>query len=124
MAKSRGIATFILTLGFTTLIITACETQQERERAGEATPSPTARVATSPTTGLTPGASPATSPVAALTPFDKEFVTNAARGSLMEVQLGNVAAQRPRTRMRSGSDSEWPPITANWDRRCGSWRRI
>jgi len=94
MAKSRGITTFILTIGFTTLIITACETQQERERAGEATPSPTARVATSPTAGLTPGASPATSPVAALTPFDKEFVNNAARGSLMEVQLGNVAAQR------------------------------
>lgn len=94
MAKSRGIATFILTLGFTTLIITACETQHERERVGEATPSPTARVATSPTTGLTPGASPATSPVAALTPFDREFVTNAARGSVMEVQLGNLTAQK------------------------------
>jgi putative membrane protein len=39
-------------------------------------------------------ASPYASPVAALTSSEKEFMANAARGGMMEVQLGNLAAQK------------------------------
>ena len=94
MANSRGITTFILTLGFTALIFTACETQQERERErAEATPSPTVGVTPSPTGTASPYASPTVSPVA-LTTSEKEFMANAARGGILEVQLGNLAAQK------------------------------
>ena len=86
MANSRGITTFILTLGFTALIFTACETQPERERVGEATPSPTV--------GMTPSPTGAARPVAALTAHEREFMTNAARGGMLEVQLGNLASQK------------------------------
>ena len=90
MANSRGITTFILTLGFTALIITACETQPERERV---TPSPTVGITPSPTGAATTTASPTGSPVA-LTTSEKEFMANAARGNMLEVQLGNLAAQK------------------------------
>lgn len=85
MANSRGITTLILTLGLTTLIFTACETRPERERV-EATPSPTV--------GVTPSPGATASPAAALTPSEREFMMDAARGSMMEVQLGNLAAQK------------------------------
>src|SRR5215475_1234696 len=90
MANSRGITTFILTLGFTALIFTACETQPERERVGEATPSPTVGMTPSPTGA----ASPTGSPIAALTAPEREFMANAARGGIQEVQLGNLASQK------------------------------
>src|SRR5499427_10313527 len=86
MANSRGITTFILTLGFTALIFTACETQPERERV---TPSPTVGITPSPTVAASPTASPV-----ALTAPEKEFMANAARGGMLEVQLGNLAAQK------------------------------
>src|SRR5215475_4463390 len=89
MANSRGITTFILTLGFTALIFTACETQPERERVGVATPSPTVGVTPSPTGAASPTASPV-----ALTAPEKEFMANAARGGMLEVQLGNLATQK------------------------------
>jgi len=86
MANSRGITTFILTLGFTALIFTACETQPERERV---TPSPTVGITPSPTGAASPTASPV-----ALTAPEKEFMANAARGGMLEVQLGNLATQK------------------------------
>jgi putative membrane protein len=89
MANSRGITTFILTLGFTALIFTACEPRPERERVGEATPSPTVGMTPSPTGAASPTASPV-----ALTAPEKEFLANAARGGMLEVQLGNMAAQK------------------------------
>jgi putative membrane protein len=96
MVKSRGITTFILTLSLTTLIITACETQQER--TGEATPTPTATITTSPSPGASPAYSPGASPTmgaaGALSPYDREFLTEAARGATLEVQLANLAAQK------------------------------
>ena len=98
MAKSKGITTFILTLSITTLIITACETQQERTGVTEPTPSPTAMLTTSPSPGASPAFSPGASPTmgatGTLTPYDREFLTDAARGASMEVQLGNFAAQK------------------------------
>jgi len=93
MANSRGITTFILTLGFTALIFTACETQPERERVGEATPSPTVGITPSPTGTPSPYASPTASPVA-LTAPEKQFLENAGRGGMLEVQLGNLATQK------------------------------
>src|SRR5262249_29465328 len=90
MANSRGITTFILALGFTSLIFTACETQPERQPVGEATPSPTVRMTPSPTRA----ASPTASPVAALTTPGKEIMANAARGNMMEVQLGQMGPQK------------------------------
>jgi putative membrane protein len=89
MANSRGITTFILTLGFTALIFTACEPRPERERVSEATPSPTVGMTPSPTGAASPTASPV-----ALTAPEKEFLGNAARGGMLEVQLGNLAAQK------------------------------
>ena len=89
MANSRGITTFILTLGFTALISTACETQPERQPVGEATPSPTVGVTPSPTGAASPTASPV-----ALTAPEKEFMANAARGGMLEVQLANLATQK------------------------------
>jgi putative membrane protein len=89
MANSRGITTFILTLGFTALIFTACEPRPERERVGEATPSPTVGVTPSPTGAASPTASPV-----ALTTAERDFLANAARGGSLEVQLGNMAAQK------------------------------
>src|SRR5215471_8734040 len=96
MANSRGITTFILTLGFTALILPACETQPERERErGGAAPSPAVGVTPSPAVTPSPYGSPTPtgSPVA-LTAPEKQFMENAARGNMLEVQLGNLAAQR------------------------------
>jgi putative membrane protein len=90
MANSRGITTFILTMGFTALIFTACEPQPERQPVGEATPSPT--VGMTPSPGVT--ASPGASPVAPITSTERQFIMDAARGGMVEVQLGNLAAQK------------------------------
>jgi putative membrane protein len=42
----------------------------------------------------TGAASPTSSPIAALTAPEREFMTNAARGGMLEVQLGNLASQK------------------------------
>src|SRR5215475_6470301 len=99
MANSRGITTLILTIGLTALVSTACENQTERTTTTttEATPSPTVGMATSPAGAASPNASPYGSPAAspvALTASEKEFLTSAARGGALEVQLGNLAAQK------------------------------
>lgn len=86
MSNSRGITTFILTLGFTVLIFTACEPQAERERVGVATPSPAV--------GVTPSPAVTGTPAAPLTSSDREFMMNAAREGMMEVQMGTLAAQK------------------------------
>jgi len=84
MFNSRGMTAFILTLSFGAVIVTACDTQSERHNGGGVTaPSPAATMIPAPTV----------SPEAALTPFDREFMANAARSGMMEVQLGNAAAR-------------------------------
>jgi len=98
MSKSKCVTTFILTLCITALIMTGCESQPERTGVGEATPSPTAAMTTSPSPGASPAYSPGESPTGgatgALTPYDREFLTEAARGASTEVQLGNLATQK------------------------------
>jgi putative membrane protein len=93
MANSRGIIALILSLGLTALISMACETQTERQTTTEAPPSPTVGMSPSPTGAASPAMSPAGSPVA-LTSSEKEFMTNAARGSMLEVQMGRLAADK------------------------------
>lgn len=99
MANRRGITTLILTLGLTSLISLGCE-REERQTVTtttEATPSPAVGVSPSPTGAVTGAASPYASPTGspvALTSSEKEFMTNAARGGMLEVQLGNLAAQK------------------------------
>lgn len=91
MSKSRGMTAFILSLSFITLTIAACDTQSDRHNGGTAH-SPAATMSPSPSPIVSPTISPSISPVGTLTPFDKGFMMDAARGGLMEVQLGNVAA--------------------------------
>jgi putative membrane protein len=90
MENSRGRIALILSLGLTALISLACERETERT-------STVTEPATSPAVGASPSptgaASPTVSPVA-LTSSEKEFMTNAARGGMLEVQLGNLAAQK------------------------------
>jgi putative membrane protein len=94
MANSRGACALILSLGLTALISLACERETERTTTvTEPTPSPAMGASPSPTGAASPYASPTGSPVA-LTSSEKEFMTNAARGSMLEVQLGNLAAQK------------------------------
>jgi putative membrane protein len=93
MANSRGITALILTLGLTGLISTACETQTERTTVTETTPSPGVGATPSPNGAASPYASPAGSPVA-LTTSEREFISQAARGGLEEVQLGRLAAEK------------------------------
>ncbi len=98
MAKSRGITTFSLALSITILMITACESQHEKTAVTEPSPSPTPMFSTSPSPGASPTYSPGVTPTngasAKLTPYDREFLSDAARGSALEVQLGNFAAQK------------------------------
>jgi putative membrane protein len=89
MANSRGITTLILTLSVTALVSTACETQTERTTITEATPSPTVGLTPTPTGA----ASPTSSPVS-LTTAEKDFISQASRGSVEEVQLGRLAAEK------------------------------
>jgi putative membrane protein len=94
MANSRGTCALILSLGLTALISLACERETERTTTvTEPSPSPAVGASPSPAGAASPYASPTGSPVA-LTSSEKDFMTNAARGSMLEVQLGNLAAQK------------------------------
>lgn len=86
MTSRRKMTAFVLTLSLTTLMIVACE--RPIERYEQATPEPGA------TATITPTTTPAASPTGNLSSFDQEFMANAARGGMMEVQLGNMAAQK------------------------------
>lgn len=94
MSNSRGIIALVSLLGLTALISLACERETERTTTvTEPTPSPAVGMSPSPTVTASPYASPTGSPVALTTP-EKEFMTNAARGSQLEVQLGRLAADK------------------------------
>jgi putative membrane protein len=94
MSNRRGITTLILTAGITVLISTACERETERTTTvTETTPSPAVGMSPSPAGAASPYGSPAGSPVA-LTSSEKQFMTNAARGSMLEVQLGRLASEK------------------------------
>jgi putative membrane protein len=94
MANSRGITTLILTLGITAMIFTGCERETERTTTvTEASPSPAVGLTPSPTGAASPYGSPTGSPVA-LTPTEKDFISRASRGSMEEVQLGRLAAEK------------------------------
>lgn len=92
MTSCRSMTTFVLTLSVTTLMIAACERPIERNE--QATPEAGEGGAGSPTATITPTTSPTASPLGNLSSFDQEFMMNAARGGMMEVQLGNMAAQK------------------------------
>ncbi|HEY7182685.1 MAG TPA: DUF4142 domain-containing protein [Blastocatellia bacterium] len=57
------------------------------------TPAPGVAASPAASPYASPYASPTGSPVA-VTPAEKEFITDAARGGALEVQLGNLAAQK------------------------------
>src|SRR6187397_2190035 len=62
--------------------------QPETETTGTVQAASETSMATATTTGSTGGTA------SAMTPEDKEFVTNAGMGGLFEVQAGNLAAQK------------------------------
>ncbi len=93
MSTSRGMTAFVLTLSFGAVMIAACDTQPDRNE-GITTPTPTTMMTpmTSPT--VSPGMTPGMTPSASLTPFEKDFVMDAARWNDMEVKLTDLATQK------------------------------
>src|SRR5262249_57125626 len=66
--------------------------------ASNTPPTPAETNPPAPARGATPATSPGVSPtggaIGTLTPLDRKFLTDAASGAAMEVQLGNLAAQK------------------------------
>jgi putative membrane protein len=92
MTNGRSMTAFVLTLSLTTLMIGACE--RPIERYEQATPEPGGGITVSPTATTTPMGAPTATPSENLSSFDQEFMMNAARSGMMEVQLGNMASQK------------------------------
>ncbi|MGE0128098.1 MAG: DUF4142 domain-containing protein [Blastocatellales bacterium] len=89
MANCRSTTAFVLTLSLLCLAIAACETQQDRMATETGT-----GITPSPMVTMTPTTTPTTSTATGISSFDQEFMTDAARHGMMEVQLGNLAAQK------------------------------
>ncbi len=82
MLSKRRIGVIVLAISLGALLYAACDQPSDRYTSNTTpgSPSPTA-------TAMTGGS-------AALSEFDREFMMDAARGGMMEVRLGNLAAER------------------------------
>jgi putative membrane protein len=89
MSINKGRTAFFLALSIVAITVSACESSERHEGTA-----PVVITSPSPITTITPTTSPTGSPSAPLTAYDQDFLTKAARGNLLEVRMGNLAAQK------------------------------